>query len=445
MLDTMRAYAIEKLNESGETTEIGRRHANYYYNILAETPDDTAADKFTGCAREIDNIRAALTWAFSPEGDISAGVRLAAAATPVWLGLSLLAECLSWARKALDVLGPQDNETSREMVLQCAFGYSLMFTEGLSNTARAALQRASELAEFLQDVDYQLRALAGLASCCHRLEDFRGALDLGRRAETIANRSGDPAALATADWILGTSLFFLGEYREASTYAQRTCQRTSEPAVRRAHLARLGRDSFVSASCTLAQAQWAQGLLDQSARLARDLLVETQRRDHPLSLCLALTWCGCQIPLWLGDLETAGRSIAQLKDHAEKYSLSGYYAYASGFEGQLFAKRDNLALAERLLRSSLESLRQSRSETLYTVFLTDLAEVLAKAGRFGESLVAAAEALQRTERNDAFWWMPEALRIKGEILLRSNPSDPEPIEDCFSRSLACARRQGALS
>ena len=216
MLDTMRAYAIEKLNESGETTEIGRRHANYYYNILAETPDDTAADKFTGCAREIDNIRAALTWAFSPEGDISAGVRLAAAATPVWLGLSLLAECLSWARKALDVLGPQDNETSREMVLQCAFGYSLMFTEGLSNTARAALQRASELAEFLQDVDYQLRALAGLASCCHRLEDFRGALDLGRRAETIANRSGDPAALATADWILGTSLFFLGEYREAS-------------------------------------------------------------------------------------------------------------------------------------------------------------------------------------------------------------------------------------
>ena len=445
MLDTMRAYAIEKLNESGETTEIGRRHANYYYNILAETPDDTAADKFTGCAREIDNIRAALTWAFSPEGDISAGVRLAAAATPVWLGLSLLAECLSWARKALDVLGPQDNETSREMVLQCAFGYSLMFTEGLSNTARAALQRASELAEFLQDVDYQLRALAGLASCCHRLEDFRGALDLGRRAETIANRSGDPAALATADWILGTSLFFLGEYREASTYAQRTCQRTSEPAVRRAHLARLGRDSFVSASCTLAQAQWAQGLLDQSARLARDLLVETQRRDHPLSLCLALTWCGCQIPLWLGDLETAGRSIAQLKDHAEKYSLSGYYAYASGFEGQLFAKRDNLALAERLLRSSLESLRQSRSETLYTVFLTDLAEVLAKAGRFDESLAAAAEALQRTERNDAFWWMPEALRIKGEILLRSNPSDPEPIEDCFSRSLACARRQGVLS
>jgi len=446
LLDTTRAYALEKLHESGEATAIGRRHADYYRNLLAAVAsNDTAADEFAGCVREIDNIRAALTWAFSPGGDVSAGARLAAASTPVWLGLSLLAECLSWTRKALEVLDAPDNGTRWEMVLQCAFGYSLMFTEGLSNTARAALQRASELAESLQDVDYQLRALAGLASCCHRLEDFRGALDLGRRAEAIANRSGDAAVLATAYWILGTSLFFLGEYREASTYAQRTCQLTSAPAVRRAHLAYLGRDSFVSASCTMAQAHWAQGLFDQSALMAQDILVETQRRDHPLSLCLALTWCGCQIPLWLGDLETASRSIAQLKERAEKYGLSGYYAYGSGFEGQLFAKQGNLALAERLLRSCLDSLRQGRSETLYTAFLTDLAEVLAKAARFDESLAAAAEALQRTERNDAFWWMPEALRVKGEILMQSNPSDLKLIEDCFTRSIARARRQGALS
>jgi predicted ATPase/DNA-binding winged helix-turn-helix (wHTH) protein len=445
MLDTTRAYALEKLSASGETIAISRRHADYYYDLLTETSNDTVTDEFAGCTHEIDNIRAALTWAFSPGGDTSAGVRLAAAATPVWLGLSYLAECLSWTRQALEVLGTQDNGTGWEMVLQCGFGYSLMFTEGPSSTARAALHRAEELAERLHDVDYQLRALAGLASCCHRLEDFQGALDLGRRAETIANGSEDPAVLATADWILGTSLFFLGEYREASTYAQRTRQRTSAPTVRRAHIAKLGRDSFVSASCTMAQAHWAQGLCDQSARLAREVVVETQRGDHPLSLCLALTWCGCQLPLWLGDLETAGRSIAQLKDQAKNHSLSGYYAYGSGFEGQLYAKRGNFAIAEGLLRSCLESLRQGRSETLYTAFLTDLAEVFAKTGRFNESLVAAAEALQRTEHHDAFWWMPEALRIKGEILMRSNPSDLASIEDCFTRSLACARRQGALS
>jgi hypothetical protein len=121
--------------------------------------------------------------------------------------------------------------------------------------------------------------------------------------------------------------------------------------------------------------------------------------------------------------------------------LSGYYAYANGFEGQLYAKRSNLALAERLLRSCLESLRQGRSETLCTTFLTDLAEVLAKAGSFGESLAAATEVLQRTERHDAFWWMPEALRIKGEILMQSNPSDPKSLRTALpSRWLARADR-----
>ena len=62
------------------------------------------------------------------------------------------------------------------------------------------------------------------------------------------------------------------------------------------------------------------------------------------------------------------RSIAQLKDRAERNSLSGYYAYGNGFEGQLYAKQGNVALAERLLRFCLESLRQGRSETLYTRF-----------------------------------------------------------------------------
>jgi predicted ATPase len=91
LLDTTRAYALEKLSESGEATAIGRRHADYYGNLLTVVAqNEMAANEFADCTREIDNIRAALTWAFSPGGDTSAAVRLAAASTPVWLELSLL-------------------------------------------------------------------------------------------------------------------------------------------------------------------------------------------------------------------------------------------------------------------------------------------------------------------------------------------------------------------
>jgi len=258
------------------------------------------------------------------------------------------------------------------MVLQYALGYSLMFARGMNDRARSALARADELAERLANLDYQLRSLAGLASICHRLQDFHGAVALGRRAEEVFETSSDPIALSVADWILGVSHQLLGEYAEASAYAQRTYARTAAPAVQRAHIARLGRDGFISAGSTLALIRWVQGLADQAAHTAQKVLVDAEAGDHPISLCLALAWCGCIIPLRLGELQIAETAIARLKDQARRRSLSAYYANGLCFEGQLAFKRGDSATAEQLLRAGLKYLQQTQSETLYTVFLTGL-------------------------------------------------------------------------
>ena len=50
---------------------------------------------------EIDNLRAALDWAFSPGGDTSIGVALTAAAVPLWMHLSLMEECRGRVERAL--------------------------------------------------------------------------------------------------------------------------------------------------------------------------------------------------------------------------------------------------------------------------------------------------------------------------------------------------------
>ena len=50
---------------------------------------------------EIDNLRVALDWAFSPAGDASIGVALTAAAVPLWMHLSLLEECRGRVERAL--------------------------------------------------------------------------------------------------------------------------------------------------------------------------------------------------------------------------------------------------------------------------------------------------------------------------------------------------------
>jgi len=210
LLETTRVYAMAKFSECGEVDELSRRHAAYFRDLLEAASNNSRGGDFAvAYAPEIDNIRAALNWAFAPGGDRPMAVALAAASAPIWFEMSLLTECRGLMEKALDALDDLDRGTRREMVLQTMLGLCLMYTQGSINRARSALTRASEIAENVQDLDFQLRALTGLAFFCVRDEDFRRALALARRAEAVAQGLIDPAATSTVDCIMGFSLFSL--------------------------------------------------------------------------------------------------------------------------------------------------------------------------------------------------------------------------------------------
>lgn len=187
---------------------------------------------------------------------------------------------------------------------------------------------------------------------------------------------------------------------------------------------------------------WVLGRVDRSADVARELLIAEEGAEHPFSFCTTLAWCGCIVPLLVGDLATADELIARLKLHAERHGLTGFHARGTGFEGQLCAARGQFAKAERLLRSSLKVLRRVRSGSM-PIFLTSLAELLANAGHIAEGLAAAVEAVERIERTGQLWWLAEALRIKGVTLQLSQRH--EAAEDQFRQALDWAGRQGALS
>jgi len=115
LLDTTRAYALEMLGAAGERQPIARRHAAYYRQLFeraeAEAPARATADWLADYAQDIDNLRAALDWAFSAGGEASTGVALTAAALSLWIRLSLLEECRKRAQQAL---GAASTENSRD-------------------------------------------------------------------------------------------------------------------------------------------------------------------------------------------------------------------------------------------------------------------------------------------------------------------------------------------
>ena len=79
---------------------------------------------------KIDNLRAALDWAFSSDGDPPISVALTAVAVPVWMQLSLLEECRRRVEQALAALATITQPDARqEMKLLAALGASRLLPE----------------------------------------------------------------------------------------------------------------------------------------------------------------------------------------------------------------------------------------------------------------------------------------------------------------------------
>jgi predicted ATPase len=108
--------------QSGEFEQVAQRHAEYYRDLFERTEVELqtrpASEWQADFGRPIDNLRAALDWAFSQGGDASIGVALTAAAVPLWMHLSLMEECSGRVERALAaVTAGAGRDARREMQL----------------------------------------------------------------------------------------------------------------------------------------------------------------------------------------------------------------------------------------------------------------------------------------------------------------------------------------
>ncbi len=130
LLDTTVAYAREKLNQAGEFELTALRHAEYFTGLFDQagfgTSQQSATEWRTTYAEHLDNVRAALDWAFSQNGYFAMGVSLTISTASLWLNLSLMDECRQRVSRAISYLGSAGIATQKqEMQLFTAQGVAL--------------------------------------------------------------------------------------------------------------------------------------------------------------------------------------------------------------------------------------------------------------------------------------------------------------------------------
>ena len=105
LLETIRQYALDRLNEAEEAEPAHRRHAEYFLS-LAEQAEPRLMTRVVGLwmerlEAEHDNLRAALEWSEAEAGSAETMLRLAGALFWFWNRGSYLSEGLSWLTGAL--------------------------------------------------------------------------------------------------------------------------------------------------------------------------------------------------------------------------------------------------------------------------------------------------------------------------------------------------------
>ena len=399
LLETTRDYAREKLDQANERQLLARCNAEYYRDLFerAETEWDSrpTAEWLSEYQPKIDNLRAALDWAFSPEGDASIGVALTVAAVAIWMQLSLVEECLGRVRRALQAVAlGADRDKPREMKLHAALGASLIYTSRDVPEIAASYTRALELAESLDDAEYQLRSLWGLWLFSIMKGQHPAALALAEKFLTIASTHPDPNHRSLGERMIGAAQHHLGDQPSARRHLERAlaCRFARSET---SHFLGFTIDHRVMSYVYLARVLWLLGFPDQAMRAAETSIEEAQAGNHAISVCYALAVAACPVALLTGDLNAVERYVRMLlarSTASTDVSLKRFLAWARSYQGALVISRGDSVTGSRLVRAGFDEYREGRF-SIVQVITFQMAEALGRAGQVSEGLAVIEGAV----------------------------------------------------
>jgi predicted ATPase len=250
MLETVRDYAADRLDEKGETDEAERLHGAWMISVLGEDTPTTAEEWIAGLRPETANLRVALLRALRRRR-VEPFVERAKLLYRVWVSVGALAEAERWLADATECLARDDVALrARAMAWRSdllrllgrldeaatlaeqakrlcdaigneAEGTGALETIGLIATARGDFDRAEEaLAAALHwhrehQSPFAGRLMANLADVALAKHDFEHAALLAAEALDDARRQGSAIGTGQTLATLGIALLGLGREDEA--------------------------------------------------------------------------------------------------------------------------------------------------------------------------------------------------------------------------------------
>jgi predicted ATPase/class 3 adenylate cyclase len=263
MLETIREFARERLQEAGEVHGMRARHAAFYRAVASRAGRglDGEGEAWLGVLdAEIGSIRATLSW-FLEQEDFEAAQDVAGSVGRYWLDRGLLSELRSWLDRSLSG-GPRHGAAFAGAINRLS---STVYLQGEYELARTTAEEALTAA---RDVGDQMRIQYALTNLANALE----AVDLLDEAWPIEEevlrvcrdlRGEHPRLLALALINISYSALIRGWYEDAVAYSEEAISVTREHG---------DQWSAGVAKCNLAEASLRLGRVDLAADQVMDAI-----------------------------------------------------------------------------------------------------------------------------------------------------------------------------
>ncbi|WP_018900504.1 winged helix-turn-helix domain-containing protein [Rhizobium sp. 2MFCol3.1] len=420
--EIVRTYAVAKFASAQRRQRASRLHADLMLKLMRDAPTDLLSmDNVTWAGHYgdlVDDVLAALEWAFSSGGDDEIAAKLTVASAPFAQHFELFQEYRDRLYQAMARLGHIGPAASPDVL---ALGLSLNAeltqlgeTAAYDRARNAALEWRERTGSETPEAIYSEWGDAFVRG------DYPTATVAADRMTELARKLDSEALRVAAMRFKAQTLHFEGHQTDAKELAQAVVESPFEnlPFSKISHK--------VSMKIILARVAFLQGRDDEAQALNGELL--ERAREHASSLCLALTMCAVPLALWLGLLDQA----EPLTETALGIAIRNKYAYWGRLASNL---GDAISyMRGRFTPSSFGKLVDEDDE-LRDVSVSDMLPTF-------DDRFLSSNALKRVESGIVSWNAPEILRIRASRLY---PTDRARAVRLFEQALRQAEMQGAVA
>ncbi|HET8784884.1 MAG TPA: adenylate/guanylate cyclase domain-containing protein, partial [Candidatus Limnocylindrales bacterium] len=205
ILETIRAFALERLRDDGREHEMRRRHALAFLALAEEAaphlpgPDQPRwLDRLTV---EYPNIRSAIRWSIDA-GEVELAQRFVAAMWRFWQQDGRLVDGKELADAVLGM--PGGDAPTRERMAAASAAGGIAYWHGRREDSVAYYKEELRIAQQIGDIAGEADATWNLGFERAINDDLPGVLELAERAERLYQQAGDELGAARVAWSLIT-------------------------------------------------------------------------------------------------------------------------------------------------------------------------------------------------------------------------------------------------